>query len=216
MKQLIIFDLDGTLLNTLADLAQSCNYALRQLGYPVHGVEAYKKFVGNGVHKLLERALPAQVRCEAEVSRLRAVFGPHYDAHSMDFTAPYPGIKELLAELARRGMKFAVASNKYQRATVPLVAHYFTDIHFEAVLGQREGIPVKPNPQIILDILQVTKTPKEAVLYVGDSDVDMQTAANAGVAACAVTWGFRAREELEKFHPAHTAAQPPDILQMLE
>lgn len=203
MKKLIIFDLDGTLLNTIADLAQSTNHALQALGYPTHEESAYNFMVGNGINKLFERALPEGEKTEENVLCVRRKFIPYYDLHNADKSRPYPGIPELLEHLQEQGIQLAVASNKYQTATVKLIAHYFPNIHFTAVFGQREGVNVKPDPTIVHDILDIAKIDKEDVLYVGDSGVDMQTAANAGVTACGVTWGFRPHAELEKFHPEH-------------
>lgn len=203
MKKLIIFDLDGTLLNTIADLAQSTNHALQTLGYPAHPESAYHFMVGNGINKLFERALPEGEKTEENVLRVRREFIPYYDVHNADKSRPYPGIPELLDQLQEKGMQLAVASNKYQSATTKLIAHYFPTIRFTAVFGQREGVNVKPDPTIVHDILDIAKVSKEEVLYVGDSGVDMQTAANAGVTACGVTWGFRPRAELETFHPDH-------------
>ncbi|MEL5893801.1 HAD family hydrolase [Bacteroides sp. GD17] len=203
MKKLIIFDLDGTLLNTIADLAQSTNHALQTLGYPTHPESAYHFMVGNGINKLFERALPEGEKTEENVLRVRREFIPYYDVHNADKSRPYPGIPELLDQLQEKGMQLAVASNKYQSATTKLIAHYFPTIRFTAVFGQREGVNVKPDPTIVHDILDIAKVSKEEVLYVGDSGVDMQTAANAGVTACGVTWGFRPRAELETFHPDH-------------
>ena len=203
MKKLIIFDLDGTLLNTIADLAQSTNHALQALGYPTHPESAYNFMVGNGINKLFERALPEGEKSEENVLRVRKEFVPYYDVHNADKSCPYPGIPELLEQLQEKGMILAVASNKYQSATVKLISHYFPHIRFTAVFGQREGVNVKPDPTVVHDILDITRISREDVLYVGDSGVDMQTAANAGVTACGVTWGFRPRTELEEFHPAH-------------
>ena len=201
MKKLVIFDLDGTLLDTIADLAESANHALKQLGYPTHNVETIRTFVGNGINKLLERALPAHEQTEENVVRMRAHFVPYYDAHNADFSAPYPGIVSLLEALQAKGLMIAVASNKYQEATYKLVKHYFPTIDFVEILGQREGISVKPDPTIVFDILRKANVNQEETLYVGDSGVDMQTAINAGVDAVGVTWGFRPRAELESFHP---------------
>lgn len=203
MKKLIIFDLDGTLLNTIADLAQSTNHALQTLGYPIHEESAYNFMVGNGINKLFERALPEGEKTEENVLRVRREFIPYYNEHNTDKSRPYPGIPQLLKEMQEKGIQLAVASNKYQSATVKLIAHYFPTTPFIAVFGQREGIPVKPDPAIVNDILEIAQMKKEDVLYVGDSGVDMQTAANAGVTACGVTWGFRPRTELETYHPAH-------------
>lgn len=203
MKKLVIFDLDGTLLNTIDDLAQSTNHALQTLGYPTHEESAYHLMVGNGINKLLERALPEEERTEENILRMRKEFIPYYDRHNMDRSRPYPGIPQLLKYLQAQGILLAVASNKYQSATVRLIDAYFPTLRFAAVLGQRDGVNVKPDPAIVDDILEITGVAKENTLYVGDSGVDMLTAANAGVTACGVTWGFRPRAELEKFNPAY-------------
>ena len=208
MKKLVIFDLDGTLLNTIADLANSTNYALKVLGYPIHEPDKYNFMVGNGINKLFERALPDGEKTEENVLRVRQEFVPYYDQHNADKSRPYPGVTELL-ETA--GMQLAVASNKYQAATEKLIAHYFPNIKFTAVFGQREGIPVKPDPIIVKEILQIAKVQEEETLYVGDSGVDMQTAINAGVTSCGVTWGFRPRTELESFHPDHIVDNAEEI-----
>lgn len=215
MKRLVIFDLDGTLLNTIADLAASTNQALRHFNYPEHPTEAYRFFVGNGINKLFERALPEGERTEQNVLRIRSRFIPYYDQHDTDFSTPYPGIPEVLEALQNRGIKLAVASNKYQSATERLITHYFPTLRFEAVLGQREGIPVKPDPTIVNDILQATGIAREEVLYVGDSGVDMQTALHAGVDAVGVAWGFRPRTELEPFHPLAIINKAEDLLRFV-
>ncbi len=214
MKKLIIFDLDGTLLNTIADLAQSTNHALNALGYPTHDEASYKFMVGNGINKLFERALPEGEKTEENVLRVRAQFIPYYDCHNADRSRPYPGITELLEQLQSQHTLLAVASNKYHAATTKLIAHYFPQIRFAAVYGQREGIATKPDPTIVADILHDTGVQPEDVLYVGDSAVDMQTALNAGVTACGVTWGFRPRTELEALNPAYIVDQASDILKI--
>lgn len=211
MKELVIFDLDGTLLNTIADLAQSTNYALHLLGYPTHPEEAYKLMVGNGINKLFERALPENDRSEANILRLRNIFLPHYDRHNADKSSPYPGITQLLQQLQSQNVRLAVASNKYHDATLKLVAHYFPEIKFTAVFGQREGVSPKPDPTIVNDIITIAKVDKESVLYVGDSGVDMQTALHAGVTACGVTWGFRPRTELAAFKPSYIVDKAAEI-----
>lgn len=215
MKRLVIFDLDGTLLNTIADLAHSTNYALEKNGFPTHEVSEYNYFVGNGINKLFERALPEEAHDEAHILLIRKDFLIHYDKHNMDLSRPYPGIPELLATLHERGLLLAVASNKYQAATRALVAHFFPEIPFTAVFGQREGVPTKPDPQIVYDILAQAGASKEETLYVGDSNVDMQTAINAGVTACGVSWGFRPRVELERFSPRYIADKAEEILGFL-
>ena len=199
MKQLAIFDLDGTLLDTVADLANATNQALQQCGYPTHPVEAYYQFVGNGINKLFARALPAEHSTEENVMRIRALFVPYYNEHNADCSRPYPGVVALLRTLQERGVQLAVASNKYHEATLKLVRHFFPEIHFAAIYGQREGVAIKPAPDIVFDILRDTGIAKEKTLYVGDSGVDMLTALNAQVDAVGVTWGFRPKLELSTF-----------------
>lgn len=215
MKKLVVFDLDGTLLNTIADLAQSTNYALEKLGFPVHPEDAYRFMVGNGINKLFERALPEGQKTEEQVQRVRELFLPFYAVHNMDKSAPYSGIVEVLEALQEKNILLAVASNKYQAGTEALVAHYFPQIRFSMVLGQREGIAPKPDPTIVYDILHATAIDAADVLYVGDSGVDMQTANRSGVTACGVTWGFRPIEELMQFSPQYIVHNPQDILQLV-
>lgn len=203
MKKLIIFDLDGTLINTIADLGACTNYALEKLGYPTHDIESYKFRVGNGINNLFRRALPEGEKTDENVLRVRREFIPYYNVHNTDLSRPYPGMVELLEALQTEGTLLAVASNKYQEATTKIIGELYPSIRFSAVLGQREGINIKPDPQIVFDILQATGADKSDVLYVGDSGVDMQTGLNAGVETCGVTWGFRPRTELEPFHPQH-------------
>ena len=148
----IIFDLDGTLLNTIDDLGYACNYALEQTGYPTHRIEEYPRMVGNGINNLIRRALPEAERTEDNILRVRAHFVPYYDAHNSDYTRPYEGIPDLLQFLKAQGHHLAVASNKYQAATEKIVSHFFPGI-FDVILGEREGIERKPNPQIVYDIL---------------------------------------------------------------
>lgn len=210
-KRLAIFDLDGTLLNTIADLATATNQALDACGFPTHPIEAYPFFVGNGINKLFERALPAEARTEENVLRIRAHFLPYYDEHNADLSRPYPGIPQLLENLQAAGIQVAVASNKYHRATEKLIRHYFPTIRFAAILGQREGVPIKPHPQIVEDILALVPVNKEEVIYIGDSGVDLQTALNAGVESIGVTWGFRPREELLQYSPTHLADTAEEI-----
>ena len=214
MKKLAIFDLDGTLLNTIADLAHSTNYALNKLGYPTHEIEKYNFMVGNGINKLFERALPEGEKTEENVLRVRKEFIPYYDIHNADDSRPYPGVPELLTDLQSAGIQIAVASNKYHTATEKLISHYFPSIHLTAVFGQREGISVKPDPTVVFDILKLANVEKDEVLYIGDSGVDMQTAANAGVTACGVTWGFRPKSELEEFKPAFIVDTTEKILSL--
>ena len=215
MTRLVIFDLDGTLLDTIDDLAASTNYALRRNGYPEHELAAYRYFVGNGVAKLIERALPEAERSAQNVERLRRDFVEYYTEHSADLTKPYPGIRETVSELGRRGIVRAVASNKYQAATEKLVAHFFGEETFRVVLGQREGIAPKPDPTIVRDSLSRTGFAPAETLYVGDSCVDMQTARNGGLRSVGVSWGFRPRAELEQNGATFVIDCPAQLLDLL-
>ena len=211
-KQLAIFDLDGTLLDTVADLANATNQALVHCGYPTHPTEAYYQFVGNGINKLFARALPEAERTEENVMRIRTLFVPYYNEHNADDSRPYPGVTALLEKLQTEGVQVAVASNKYQQATAKLVAHFFPNIHFAAVYGQREEVPIKPAPTIVNDILAVTGIAHVQTIYIGDSGVDMMTASNAHVESIGVTWGFRSEEELRTHGANHIIHQAEEAL----
>lgn len=215
-KKLVIFDLDGTLLYTVPDIAAATNQALAACGWPVHSEAEIASYIGNGINKLFERALPPENRTQEEVLRIRSLFLPYYSEHCADATRPFDGIPELLSAICSRGINVAVASNKYHPATVKLMRHFFPQIPFCAVFGEREGVPRKPEPDIVRDILDKAgiHCPDE-VLYVGDSGVDMQTAANAGIEAVAVTWGCRSREELSSYSPAHIVDRPEQIARIL-
>ena len=211
---LIIFDLDGTLINTIDDLGQACNHALTVCGFPTHRIEDYPRLVGNGINRLIERALPQEHRNEATVLRLREHFVPYYDAHNCDLTRPYDGIPELLKALKAAGHTLAVASNKYQAATEKIVAHYFPNT-FDVVLGEREGIPRKPDPQIVWDIihrLSPLASHLSPMYYIGDSLVDAETAKAAKLPFVACTWGFCTREQLQTAQPDYTISHPLELL----
>lgn len=216
---LIIFDLDGTLINTIDDLGQACNHALSACGYPTHKIEDYPRLVGNGINKLIERALPQEHRNEETVMQLRAFFVPYYDEHNCDLTHPYDGIPELLAALKAAGNTLAVASNKYQAATEKIVAQLFPDM-FDVVLGERENVARKPDPQIVYDIVEAMRrlgnevTDKE-ILYIGDSLVDAETAKAAKLPFVACTWGFCTREQLLTAQANHMVDHPLEILRII-
>lgn len=216
MKSLVIFDLDGTLLNTIDDLAAATNNALQTLGYPTHGLWVYPSMVGNGVAKLIERALPQEARTEKIMTDALAAFKAYYNDHCCDATKPYPGIEELLADLTARGINLAVTSNKYNEAVEKIISHYFPNANFRAILGNTEGMPRKPDPSIVFKALSMCPTPKADVLYVGDSGVDMETARRACVESVGVTWGFRSIQELQQAYADHIVSTPAQILDLAE
>lgn len=193
---LAIFDLDGTLLNSLEDLCSSTNHVLSKYGYPEHPLEAYKMFVGNGIRKLAERALPEYARREDIIGPFYEELLAYYSEHKMDTTRPYDGIVESLEYLQSMGVRLGVASNKAHAAMAPLMEHYFPTIRFVAALGNKPGAAPKPDPSIVLEIIEMAGETAETTLYFGDSGVDMQTALNAGLRKVGVLWGFRSREEL--------------------
>jgi len=216
MKKLVIFDLDGTMLNTIDDLANSCNYILKKYNLPIHSVEKYKTFVGNGVKKLIERALPKEKINEEFVEKLHMKFVEYYSQHFEEKTVPYEGILKLLKDLSKKEVKLAVASNKFNSATRSLVKKYFREFEFSSVLGQREGIPIKPNPQIVYDVMNESDIiDKQEVIFVGDSGEDMKTATNAGIDSIGVLWGFRSKEELKENGAKHIVEKPENILDIL-
>lgn len=198
MIKLAIFDLDGTLLDTIGDLAASCDAVMLQNGLPQHTADEYRQMVGRGILRLVEAAIPEPLRTPEYVEKVRQDFVAYYLDHIDLYTHPYTGISELLKALVERGVKIAVASNKFQVGTERLIRSFFPDIEFVAVLGQRVGVPLKPDPQIDLEIIAAAGVEPSETLHIGDSGVDMQTAHAAGVRAVGVTWGFRSREELEE------------------
>jgi phosphoglycolate phosphatase len=211
MYNTYIFDLDGTLLDTLTDLAASCNYALRTHGMPEHSIDDVRRFVGNGVRKLMERAIP-EGEANPDFEATFATFREHYMHHSLDTTKPYPAIMETLAELKARGCRLAVVSNKMMAATVELCKHFFPDT-IEVAIGENEaeGICKKPAPDTVYAALRKLGVSKYDAVYVGDSDVDIQTAANSGLPCISVLWGFRDRDFLIQ-HGAKTFISAPSEL----
>ncbi len=216
MKKLVIFDLDGTLLNTIEDLGQAANHALQQNGYPTHSIASYPFFVGNGVKKLMERVLPENSRNATTVDLLLKDFKTYYDEHLTDYSKPYPGISELLDDLRGKGVKLAVASNKYDAAVKRLIEYAFPEIDFVAVEGQKEGVNVKPDPSIVFSVLAKAHVEKADTLYVGDSGVDMETARRACVDSAGVSWGFRPVKELNEYHADTVVNSPAEILSIVE
>lgn len=215
MKKLAIFDLDGTLINSIADLATATNQALLQLHHPQHPLEKYPHFVGNGINKLFERALPEGQKTEENIQKVRELFIPYYNDHCMDLTRPYEGIPEMLIALSKRGLQLAVATNKYQQATEIIVPRFFPHTQWLAVTGTTAGGPRKPDPANINKIIKQAGVSNDEVLYIGDSDVDMQTAHNAKVDGIGCAWGFRGRKELEAYHPLAVIDTPDELLKYI-
>lgn len=202
-----IFDLDGTLLNTLDDLAASCNFALRSYGLPEHSVDDVRRFVGNGVRLLMTRAIPGG-ESFAQFEECYACFRKHYLHHNLDTTAPYPGIMELIAKLNANGKKVAVVSNKFYEATQDLVRHFFGE-EIKVAIGERPDIHKKPAPDTVIEALRQLDMPSSTAVYIGDSDVDIDTARNCGMPCISVLWGFRDRDFLIE-HGATTLVKTPE------
>ncbi|PHV71679.1 phosphoglycolate phosphatase [Sporanaerobium hydrogeniformans] len=210
MYTLALFDLDGTLLNTLEDLADATNVALREHGFKEHPIEAYKTYVGNGVYKLVERALPPESRQEEIILKVKASFDAYYGIHSQDKTKPYEGILPLLKKLKENEVSCAVITNKPHAYAVELVNDVFGDL-IACTYGQRQGIPTKPDPTGVLDCIEYLKIPKNQCVYIGDSNVDIETAARAELPSIGVLWGFRTKKELLEAGAKALVASPKEL-----
>lgn len=210
-KTTYIFDLDGTLLDTLQDLAAAVNFALRKNGMEEHSIDDIRRFVGNGVRKLIERAVPDGSK-NPRIDEVFADFRSYYMQHSLDTTKPYDGITEILQELKMRGCKMAVVSNKMMAATQELVAHFFPEIEVAIGENEAEGIRKKPAPDMVFEALNRLGAEAESAVYIGDSDVDIQTAKNAGVPCISVLWGFRNRKFLLEHGAQHFIEKPSEII----
>ena len=208
-----IFDLDGTLLSTLNDLASSTNYALRWAGMHERTIEEVRMFVGNGVKLLMERAIPEGVN-NPKFEETYAKFREHYMEHNLDTTRPYDGVPELLHELKRRGKHLAIVSNKFYAATQDLAKHFFPDT-IEVAIGERENIRKKPAPDTVLEALRQLNVSKEDAVYIGDSDVDIMTAKNCGLPCISVLWGFRDKDFLIEHGGSLFVEKPIEILSRL-
>ncbi|MBR5159297.1 MAG: HAD-IIIA family hydrolase [Bacteroidaceae bacterium] len=215
MNKLVIFDLDGTLLNTIADLGNAANHTLAELGLPRHELDEYRLMVGNGMRKLIERALPADKAADdAFVDSTLASFLAYYAEHIDLYTRPYPGIPELISTLAAQGYKLAVASNKIQTGAEKLIAKFFPDTDFVAVMGNSPQYPLKPDAALVQYIMDKAGTDRAHTMMIGDSGTDIQTARNAGIPVIAVSWGFRPRHELTAAD--HIADNTDQIQRILE
>ncbi len=211
----VIFDLDGTLLDTIEDLGDSMNSVLARNGYPVHDTEAYKYFVGDGVRALVQRALPENKRTAEEIDRSVSAMQAEYAVRWADKTVLYPGMAGLLDGLAKKGLRCAVLSNKPDTFTKQIIEKLLSDWTFFPVFGERQGVPKKPNPASALEIAQILEVRPEECLYIGDTGVDMKTGNAAGMFAVGVLWGFRKEDELLENGARVLAAEPADILKLL-
>ncbi len=209
----IIFDLDGTLLNTLDDLRDSVNYALNKYGYPTRNLEEIRSFVGNGASILIKRAVPTGTSPE-DITKCFQVFHDHYDTNMFNKTCPYDGIYSLLAGLKEQGYKLAIVSNKYDAAVKSLCKDYYDDF-IQVAIGESPNVAKKPAPDSVYKALEELGSTKEQAIFVGDSDIDVQTAKNAGLICVGVTWGFRNREVLEAEGADIIIDNPEDLLDYL-
>jgi phosphoglycolate phosphatase len=212
----VLFDLDGTLLDTLADIAHASNAALATLGFPRHTMEAYRYFVGEGIEVLAKRVLPDSHKGDADVAACLAAINREFGAGLLVETRPYDGIPELLSRLARKNIKLAVVSNKPHEFVLRSVAAHFENGLFSAVLGQRKNVPIKPDPTIALEAARLLSVADPGqCLYVGDSGVDMRTAVNAGMYPVGVLWGFRDADELTAAGAKTLIKKPSELLTLL-
>lgn len=215
MIKAVIFDLDGTLLDTLEDLANACNYALRSCGYKEHDVKEYVRFVGSGRYVLIQRILPEVDRENKEViNKVLALFDQYYGEHMIDTTKPYDGIIDMIDELKKNDIRLAVVSNKPDEFAGEVVKKYFGD-KFEITYGQRVNHAVKPDPRTIYEVIDYLKVSKKECVYVGDSDVDMITAKNANVKSIGVAWGFRGKDELINAGANYIIGDPSELLELI-
>lgn len=214
MIKLAIFDLDGTLANSLYDLADAVNKALSDEGFPVHEYEEYKHFVGNGAKKLIERALPAGTE-ESVRDKIHAAFTENYRSNCLNKTKPYDGISELIGALKSAGIKCAVASNKPDEFSAYVVEGLFGRGVFSLIRGKREGVPTKPSPEIIFSIAEELGCALGEAIMIGDSNVDVDTAHNAGIGCIGCTWGFRGEEELRSAGADYIAHYPSEIADII-
>lgn len=213
MFECVVFDLDGTLLNTLDDLADAGNYALRRMGFPEHDTDKYRYFVGNGIPKLISRIVPKGCDDDA-INGVHDFFTDYYEKHCFDKTRPYDQITVMLGRIKEKGIKTAVATNKDHNFSVKLVGDFFGN-KIDMVCGRKDGSPKKPDPYSVNYILNSLKADKKTVLYVGDSNVDMETALNAGVKSCGVLWGFRTKQELIESGAVYIAASVEELYRLI-
>lgn len=215
MYQLAIFDLDGTLADTIADLANAVNHSLLAMHFPTHPVDAYRHFVGNGVRRLCERALPADASPE-DAEQLLSLFQTYYEAHCLEYTHPFAGMPEVLDQLRSQGILLAVATNKPQPFSETIVHTLFGQDRFCKILGSCEHRPRKPAPDILQELMEFCQASPEQTVLIGDSEIDIETADHAGVDSIGCTWGFREKAELQQAGALRLANAPLDLMQFFQ
>ncbi|MDR1347499.1 MAG: HAD family hydrolase [Prevotellaceae bacterium] len=215
MIKCCIFDLDGTIINSLHDLVNAANSTLASFGLPVHDIEKYKQFVGNGVAKLIEQILPDEYRNDEYKYKILNVFNENYNRCCLDLTKPYAGISETLAELKKQNITLAVVSNKPDDLAKKIISNLLPDI-FDDVFGNKTGIARKPSPDLCLRVMQNHNIKASDCAFIGDSDIDIFTAINAKILPVGVTWGFRSRSELKKAGAKYIVNKPGELLKILK
>lgn len=214
MYRWVIFDLDGTLLNTIDDLADAGNWVCEQHGWPVHTIKEYRYMVGNGIPKLVERFTPPEHRDPETLKQVLAEFSARYDAHKEDKTAAYPGMVDLVRRLDAAGVVTAVLSNKADDMAGPVVERYYPGL-FSVVQGALPGVPVKPDPALLRRLMERLGADPKSTLFVGDSNVDIRTAKNGGLPGCGVLWGFRTQAELEEEDADFLVSDPKQLYALI-
>jgi len=207
----VLFDLDGTLVNSLSDLADSVNFALKEFGFPTHETEKFKYFVGDGMQKLVERVLPENKRDDETLSAVLDTFINYYREHFADKTVTYDGIETLISNLKKQNLKLAIISNKAQEMAVEVVFKVLEGLEFDIVCGKREGYPTKPDPTLTLEIIDELGVKPSECIFIGDSGMDMAVARNAGVKSIGVLWGFRTEKELKENGAYYIVRSPQEI-----
>ena len=215
MYKAIIFDLDGTLIDSLEDLANSTNLALAEQGFKTHEIPAYRYFIGQGVKKLIEMTLPEDARTPETAAKTRTLFDKYYGEHYLDKTKPYDGILEVIAALREKGVKMAVVSNKPNMFVEKITEKLFPKGSFATFLGQRDTIPRKPDPAACFEVCRVMDVRPEDCLYLGDSGVDMETAVNAGMFPVGAAWGFRQEDEIRSHGAKALIHRPAELLELV-
>lgn len=213
---LAVFDLDGTLVNTILDLGNSVSYALRQYGFPTRTIEEYTNFVGNGTYMLIKRSVPKEFFDDEGVCRsVHKAFSDYYALHYADFSRPYENIREVLGKLKNLGVKLCVLTNKPQRFAMDILHKFFPENTFDIIFGSRDGVPKKPDPTAENEIISLMNSDSQRTVHIGDSDVDVYTAHNAGVKCIGCTWGFRTEESLNLAGADFIAHSPEDLVNII-